>query len=97
MGIQWNAEDGKTVGFWWDCLTTKTQPLINYALAPIPNNLVLLTMLAIAIGRVLAIYCCIMLLCKLLLLSLIWQMVVETKFFLAESAKLCFTCEISLY
>ena len=39
-GIWWNVGDGKTVRFQWDCWVIKNQPLINYAIAPVPNYLV---------------------------------------------------------
>lgn len=40
MGILWNIGNGRKVRFWWDCWVTKTQPLIFYAGASVPNNII---------------------------------------------------------
>ncbi|KAK9209183.1 hypothetical protein WN944_001547 [Citrus x changshan-huyou] len=40
MGILWNIGNGRKVRFWWDGWVTKTQPLIFYAVASVPNNII---------------------------------------------------------
>lgn len=40
MGILWYIGNGRKVRFWWDGWVTKTQPLIFYAVASVPNNII---------------------------------------------------------
>ncbi|KAH9704391.1 putative ribonuclease H protein [Citrus sinensis] len=38
-GIGWSIGNGEYARFWWDCWATKKQPLIDYAIAPIGEDI----------------------------------------------------------
>lgn len=40
LGARWNIGDGRRVRLWWDCWVTKNQPLIFFAIVPVPESII---------------------------------------------------------